>query len=373
MSGKRRRELVVVVVGQVPPPVHGQAVIISEIVAASYSRISVRHVPMKFSRNIEEVGTASARKVPQLLLTILHILWCRIRYSADVLYYPPAGPDIVPVIRDITILVATRWAFPRTVFHFHAGGLGEMKDRLPRPLRWLFVLAYNNADLTIRPSRFSPDDGRIIQSKRDEILPLAIPDSKATDYSRLAERPVPPRILFAGTLRESKGILVLLDALGVLRARGVDFRCDVLGAYDSTDISAEVGRCIRQLELEDRVSFLGVRSGQGFRQPFSQAKVFCFPTFYESENFPLVLLEAMSAGLPIVATRWRGVPSIVRDGQTGLLVPIHDAVAVADALQLILSDADLAGGMSRAARATFLDEYTMPAFVDRLEVLLVSL
>jgi glycosyltransferase involved in cell wall biosynthesis len=179
-------------------------------------------------------------------------------------------------------------------------------------------------------------------------------------------------VLFAGTLRESKGVLVLLDALGDLQKRGVDFRCVVLGAYDSTDISAEVARKIDDLRLEEHVALLGVQSGAQFHATFRSATVFCFPTFYESENFPLVLLEAMSAGLPIVTTRWRGGASIVRDGVTGSLVPVHDAPAVADALELILTNPATADSMSRAAREIFLRDYTMSRFIGHLEELLAT-
>jgi glycosyltransferase involved in cell wall biosynthesis len=248
-----------------------------------------------------------------------------------------------------------------------------MRDRLPRLLRPLFALAYNAPDLTIRPSEFSPEDGRALRTRRDEILPLAVPEEpSAPDCPSIARRPRPPRILFAGTLRESKGVLVLLDALGDLHRRGVDFRCDVMGAYDATDISAQVEARVSELGIGDRVTFLGVRSGPAFYQAFREATVFCFPTFYESENFPLVLLEAMSAGVPVVATRWRGVASIVRDGETGLLVPVRDAAAVADALEKLLRDDELAEEMSRAGRAAFQRDYTTASFVARLETLLSS-
>lgn len=363
----------VVVVGQVPPPIHGQAMIIREIVSAPYSDIDVRHVPMEFSRTLDEVGIASSRKVLRLVSTISRILWYRVRYRADVLCYPPAGPSMVPVLRDMAILISTRWAYPRTVFHFHAGGLGEIRSRLRPPLRALFALAYDKPDLTIRPSEFSPDDGSVIRTKRDEVLPLAVPGADNTlPCPPLAERTQPPVVLFAGTLRESKGVFVLLDALGELRSRGVDFHCEVLGAYDSTDISSTVETRIADLGLRDHVELLGVRSGADFHATFRAATVFCFPTFYESENFPLVLLEALSGGLPVVATRWRGAASIVRDGQNGLLVAVQDAMAVADALEKILTDGALAQAMSDEARAGYLRDYTMPTFVTRLEKLLAG-
>ena len=70
--------------------------------------------------------------------------------------------------------------------------------------------------------------------------------------------------------------------------------------------------------------FLGTRTGTRQGRCFLDSDVFCYPTHFESETFGLVLLEAMQFELPIVATRWRGVPSSVEDGENGFLVPVRD-------------------------------------------------
>jgi hypothetical protein len=96
------------------------------------------------------------------------------------------------------------------------------------------------------------------------------------------------------------------------------------------------------------------------------------PTFYENEAFPLVLLEAMAHGLPVVSTHWRGIPSLVDDGVTGILVQPHDHFAVADKLALLASDTRLRHRLSTSGREKFLREYTWPRHIERMRQVILD-
>ena len=99
---------------------------------------------------------------------------------------------------------------------------------------------------------------------------------------------------------------------------------------------------------------------------YRQADVFCFPTYFHCEALPVVLLEASACGLPIVATRWRGIPSIVEDGRTGFLVEPHDAEAVADRLAVLAQNVELRQEMGRAGRQKFEQEFTINRHLEQL-------
>src|SRR3954447_5037119 len=156
----------VVAVGQTPPPFGGQTLAIEAFVTGHYEGVVVHHVRMAFSDEMSEVGKAKPGKVLHLAGLIARILWARARTRARVLYYPPAGPDLVPILRDLAVLLATRWAFRSTVFHFHAGGLSEAWPRLPRLLRRLFSAAYGKPDLALQPSELNPPDGAFLDAGR---------------------------------------------------------------------------------------------------------------------------------------------------------------------------------------------------------------
>ncbi len=100
---------------------------------------------------------------------------------------------------------------------------------------------------------------------------------------------------------------------------------------------------------------------------FAQADVFCFPTFYEQESFGIVLLEAMSLGLPVVATRWRATPSIVEEGVTGLLTDVRDADGLARQLSRLIEDPALRRSMGEAGRRRYEERFTAATYRDHLE------
>ena len=138
--------LKVLVVGQTPPPYGGQAIMISRFVNCKMSDVSLIHARMGFSAHMNEVGRVRFSKITHMLGLIARIIYHRVVSGAQILYYPPAGPDRVPMFRDFVILISTRWLFDKTIFHYHSGGISELYDQLPRWQQWLFRRAYFGAD-----------------------------------------------------------------------------------------------------------------------------------------------------------------------------------------------------------------------------------
>jgi glycosyltransferase involved in cell wall biosynthesis len=364
--------LKVLVVGQTPPPLGGQSIAIDSFARGTYRGIQVSLVRMAFSGGMEEVGKFRARKLGHLCALIPRILWHRRRTGASVLYYPPAGPDLVPVLRDLVILICTRWAFRRTVFHFHAGGLSEIYPRLPAPLRPLFRLAYLRPDLAIQPSDLNPEDSAFVQARRTVIVPGGVADHlPAAGPVEARDKPV---LLYVGVLRESKGLLVLIEACRHLRDRSRDFEVHLMGQFESMAFEHELRAAVRDAGLASQVTFLGTLTGAAKDRCFRNSDVFCYPTHFESETFGLVLIEAMQFELPVVGTRWRGVPSIIEDEKNGFLVPIKDPATLADRLELLLDDPETARRLGRVGREMFLARFTEERFQQQMEsaLLLVS-
>jgi glycosyltransferase involved in cell wall biosynthesis len=268
------------------------------------------------------------------------------------------------------VLTLTRWMFNKTVFHFHLAGISELYVRLPGWQRWLFRRAYFGADASIRLSEFNPEDGRRLEAKRHFVVANGIDDpcpeltGVRTPAAITAENPL--KILFVAILYESKGLMVLVDACGKLAERGVPFVLEVMGNWQSEEYAARVHKRIDELDIGDRVRFLGRVIGDEKFAPYRNADVFCFPTFFHCEALPVVLLEATACGLPVVATRWRGIPSIVDDGETGFLVEPHDADAVAERLTQLADSPELRERMGAAGRKKFTREYTVSRHLEAM-------
>lgn len=367
LTTKARPPLRVLVVGQTPPPFGGQAVMIEALLAGEYRKVRLFHVRLRFSDDMESVGKFAMRKVLILFTTIARIWWARFRDRTSVLYYPPSGPNKVPVLRDIILLNAVRWMFRRTVFHFHAGGVSGLESQLPAPLRPLFRAAYRRPWVSIRTSTFNPEDGRAFHARHDLVVPNGIADQRGTVPESVSSPGEPLRILFTGVLVPSKGVTVLLEAFDRLCRRGIDAELELMGKWGDEAYRAECEAYVRRQGLEGRVRFLGVRRDRDKHLNFANCDVFCFPSHFEAESFGLVLVEAMQFAKPVVSTRWRGIPSVVEGGRNGLLVPVEDADAVADALERLAKDPALRARMGEEGRRIFEQRFTLERFHHAME------
>jgi glycosyltransferase involved in cell wall biosynthesis len=173
------------------------------------------------------------------------------------------------------------------------------------------------------------------------------------------------RILFLSNLIVSKGINVLLEACQILKTRGIEFDCVFIGG-EGDIVTTEFNTLITQMGLFDCVQYLGKKYGADKQDEFNSADIFVLPTYYHNECLPLVLLEAMQNGLPVVSTFEGGIPDIVEDGVTGFLVQQKNAEQLADKLEILIQNQALREQMGRAGREKFLREYTLEKFENRM-------
>ncbi|MGB2266512.1 MAG: glycosyltransferase family 4 protein, partial [Akkermansiaceae bacterium] len=119
--------------------------------------------------------------------------------------------------------------------------------------------------------------------------------------------------------------------------------------------------------LGENFKFLGVLKGNDKWQAYAHADVFFFPSHYQSENFPMVLIEALACGLPIVTTRWRGIPQLMGDSDAAILCDIHAPDDYARELDVLLNDEQRRSLMSEAARIHYGSHFTRSHFIRSME------
>ena len=178
----------------------------------------------------------------------------------------------------------------------------------------------------------------------------------------------PYRILAVGRLVEFKGFHFLLEACQLLRERGVDFECTILGGADPLYVAYRVSllRLWKRLGLEDCVRFAGSLAMDDIRAAYRFSDVFVLPAIVAADGardiIPNVVLEAMAMELPVIATRIGGIPEMIEDGSSGILLsgfspgePDFEDLArrprvIADALERLLHDPALRARLGTAAR-----------------------
>jgi glycosyltransferase involved in cell wall biosynthesis len=167
-----------------------------------------------------------------------------------------------------------------------------------------------------------------------------------------------PTILSVCRLVEKKGITHLIDACDRLRQRGVEFNCQIVG---TGPLEGALRSQICTLHLDDWVDILGPRPQQEVFKLMQQAAVFAAPYVIGADGnrdgLPTCLLESMALGTPCVATDVTGIPEVIRDGETGLLVGQGHSEGLANALQRLLSEADLRERLAVGARSLIEAEF----------------
>ena len=175
----------------------------------------------------------------------------------------------------------------------------------------------------------------------------------------------PLRVLSVGRLVRGKGHAVLLDALARLRDDGVETLTTLVG--DGPE-RGPLERLAAELRLD--VRFAGAVGQDEVRAFYEDAELFCLPTF--AEGLGVVLLEAMAFGLPVVSTLVMGVPEVVEDGETGLLVRPGRPDLLAEALVRLAAAPELRDRMGRAGRRCVLEEFDVHRQAERVAALLKS-
>ena len=165
--------------------------------------------------------------------------------------------------------------------------------------------------------------------------------------------PSAPRLVCVGRLGEHKAQLILVAAARRLREIGIT--CDIVLAGDGP-MRSQVECAIRRLGLQDHISITGWVSGERVKAEIIAARALVLPSF--SENMPVVIMEAMALGRPVISTYIAGIPELVRPGENGWLVPAGDEVALAQALREVLAaPVDQLMAMGAAGRTRIIERH----------------
>jgi glycosyltransferase involved in cell wall biosynthesis len=170
--------------------------------------------------------------------------------------------------------------------------------------------------------------------------------------------PGTPVVLAVGQLKEKKGFGHLVAAMALLRGRGLDVTCRIVG---EGPLRPQLEAQILRLGLEGVVTLSGALPHEDVIAAYHGATIFVLPCVTggdgDRDGIPNVILEAMAVGLPVVSTDHSGIPEAVRDGVTGLLVPSAETAALADAIGRLLIDPDLRRRIGAQAREAVAEQF----------------
>lgn len=246
------------------------------------------------------------------------------------------------------------------VLHLHGGQYQEFWDTRPRLVKRLLATLFLRAARIIVLGAVWKDfiAARVPDAaSRIQVMPNA---TRRPPGAPSRERSADPlQILFLGKLSKEKGVPELLQALTSLRSDRA-WRAVLAGDGDVETTRQAVLRA----GLDDRIDVPGWVGPDDVAALWQRSDIFVLPSHIE--NLPLSIIEAFAHGVPVVSTPVGSVPEIVEDGDTGLIVPVGDARALADALSRLVADEALRLRLAEAGRTAFDAKFEMGGYLERM-------
>ena len=270
-------------------------------------------------------------------------------------------------------VAARLWRAPLVVSFYGYDASSYPRERGQQVYQPLFAAAQRVTSL----SPHMDDQLRLLGCPPDRLrrVPLAV-DATDDEASHATSRTAGEvRLLTVARLVEKKGVGVALRALASMRDEIPNLRYDVIG---DGPLRGELEALAASLGIADRVRFLGAATGGDVQRAMREADVFVLPSMTakngDEEGTPTVLIEAAYAGLPVLSTRHAGIPEIVADGESGVLVAEGDAASLADGLRTLLAARERWAEMGEAGRRLMIERGHLTSDVAaRLEALYLEL
>lgn len=342
-------------IGPFPPPITGQAIAFSLLVEALKKHRAIVTVDLSEPPGRRDQHFSLARGAQMLRLALS--VTCLMSKTSAV--YLTIAQSRLGFLRDtLFIAIASLWRRP-VIAHLHGGNYANYYDSQSPTMRYLIRKMLRKvkrlivlSDRLRRDFDFlGPDFGprlRIIRNASD----LAPGRPRKAPSGEL-------RLLYLSNLLVEKGYMDCVDAVAHLRhlLPDVSIKLILAGAFilgqdefrTTAEMDAVLRKRIEHLGLEDTIEIAGTVLGKEKLRLLDTAHIHLLPTYYRNEGQPITLIEALTAGLPSVTTRWRDIEDMIAEGKAGIFVPPKNPIAIAEAITDLYNDPAGYERMSKAA------------------------
>lgn len=382
MSFQNNKDITVLMVGSTPPPYHGSNIYFRNLLdamAEGSGMIIPIHVDTSDKRDdLKNLGRFDFHNVLAALRSSIRLIRNCILHKVDVIYIP-ISQNSAGFMRD-TLLIVTGRLFSRAkiILHLHGGYFGEFYRTGGVIIKLIIEFSMKlSAGVIVLGERITSDFRQWFSKERLFVLPNFADDCS---HTRLKIKKRPFAIGYLGNLPESKGIFDALEAVTILKKKNKkEVQLIVAGQFSDDPFAGSTAQDVEkrfreyQLSLGDNVRYIGRINPMERDLFFESIDVLVFPTWYRYEGLPLVILEAMAAGRPVISTRLVGViDEVVQNGRTGFLVEERNPGELAEAIEMLMCDTALLIEMSNNSRKRYEKHFTKEAHLRSFERIILK-
>jgi glycosyltransferase involved in cell wall biosynthesis len=345
---------------QLPPPVHGVSTINKQVYESEFINAGIEKslLEIRFSNQLSHLRRLTLKKILYLFKLAFKLASRLKTLHPDYIYF-----SIMPVgkgfWRDLIFVIIIKLFNVIPVYHLHNKGIEEKSKFLF--MKWIYRFVFRNSVVIHLSEKLIEMEIKNLGVKniRTGIIPNGIcKEIIPENNSKRSEI----NILYLSNLFPGKGFHELIDVFGKLASENKKLCLYIVGGFPNQKIRKKIKRQVVKSGLSDRIFVKGPRYDKDKLKFYSQADIFVFPSFFRQECFPLVILEAMQTGLPIVTTNEGAIPEIIDNEINGIIIDQKDNEALEYQIKRLLDDKNLRLKLGSAARIKFNDKYTLQHF-----------
>uniref|UniRef100_A0A7C4YHV1 Glycosyltransferase family 1 protein n=1 Tax=candidate division WOR-3 bacterium TaxID=2052148 RepID=A0A7C4YHV1_UNCW3 len=353
----------IVIIGPIPPPIHGVSIFTDKILKAELKRyFKLIHLDTTDRRNTPNIGRLDFVNVYIALRSIFFLIYYLIEYKPLIVYIP-ISQNTLGFLRDGIFILVSRFLGAKVIIHLH-GGIFDVFYRNSVFIYKLFIkicFRFVNTGIVLC-DRFKNIFGDLIEEKDVKIvsngIDIEIPDDKfIARMERIRNEKDKIKIVFLGTLDKRKGFIDVIHAANYVIKETDNVEFIIAGGWYFQKDKEEALELIEKYNIGEKVLFPGPVRGEDKWKLLSDAHIFVFPTYYFAEGQPLVILEAMMAGLPVISTRRGCLKNMIKEGINGFTVAEGDIKGISEKILLLINNRALLMSISENNRKEFLENY----------------
>ena len=364
-------------ISALPPPYHGTSVANDILLNSKLVRSKFEINILRLSKSkLQLGGNFSISTLLADLKVTAQIFKSLITFKPHVIYFSIAQTTMGLWREAIWIWLATL-SGSKALGHMHGGNFRNVFDNQLDSLTRKFVqttLPLLEGIIVLDPTLKYLFEG-LIADDHVFVLRNGIPnyynETQIAEANKQRAQSERLEVTYLSNLVPGKGFETFLAVANLLKEEGLEknFLFKLAGAAPTPAIGWQVEKFVRSLNLENSVSIIGEVAGLEKDRLLMNSNVFVF-TSELPEGQPLVIIEALAFGLPVIATAKGAIPSMVRDGVNGFIIPEADPAAMAERLKLLAANATLRLSMGAASRKIFQEYHTEEKFIQGFATIL---
>jgi glycosyltransferase involved in cell wall biosynthesis len=352
----------IIFLGKLPPPYIGPSVACEIIINSKLKdEFNLIHLDTSDHRDINTLGKIDFGNIYYALKQYFLLIKYLLKYR-DAIVYVPAGQTTVGYIRDAVFIVIAKFFRRKVITHLRGGNFLNWYNKAPGYARWIVRRVHPKIDAQIVL-------GNNLRALFNWIIPNekihVIPNGGNYDVPFFQRKSNKVRILFLGNLIGTKGVLEVLHASEYLKDLKDKIEFVFAGEWRDEPTKSAFLQFIQKFPGLP-ITIAGAVNGNAKFKLLASCDIFTFPTYYPNEGHPWVIVEAMSASLPIISTDHAAISESVIDGRNGFLVEKKNAKNVAEKIRYLIEHTDVRNQMGQESRKLYLENFTKDIMIQKL-------